>query len=67
MGAFWLANPEADWGSWRNLRKAAKLTAAIWRRRRSDDVIPFRLERVTRDVERSHLGIADLLLVPQFL
>src|SRR5208337_1865205 len=42
------------------LRTSATLTAAIGNCSRADGVVPFRMERVTLNVERLHLGIADL-------
>ncbi len=39
---------------------SATLTAAIGNCSRADSVVPFRMERVTLNVERLHLGIADL-------
>src|SRR5271166_5941035 len=42
------------------VKESATLTAAIGNRSRADGVVPFRMERVTLNVERLHLGIADL-------
>src|SRR5271166_4399638 len=42
------------------LRTSATLTAAIGNCSRAHGVVPFRMERVTLNVERLHLGIADL-------
>src|SRR5271157_6623323 len=42
------------------LRTSATLTAAISNCSRADGVVPFRMERVTLNVERLHLGVADL-------
>src|SRR5271167_3565554 len=42
------------------LRTSATLTAAIGNCSRADGVVPFRMERVTLNVERLHLGVADL-------
>ena len=42
------------------VRTSATLTAAIGNCSRADSVVPFRMERVTLNVERLHLGIADL-------